>query len=84
MTAIELKSSIMSELNAMGVELLEVVARYVRELNTQAATPAKTVMSRKIQLSDQISSLRGKFAIPANMDAKEMVASHLTEKHVVR
>lgn len=73
MTAIDLKVSIMSDLNTMSVELLEDVARYVRKLNTQVATPAQTAMPRKLQLSDQINSLRGKFVIPANMDAKEMV-----------
>lgn len=82
MTATELKSSIMSDLNAMGVDLLEVVARYVRELNTSAVTTDQTDMPRKLQLSDRISRLRGKFSIPANTDVREMVADHLTEKHV--
>lgn len=83
MTAIELKLSIMSDLNAMSVELLEVVARYVRELN-RPAEPAQAPQPRKLRISDSINKLRGQFVIPANVDAKEMIASHLMEKHVAR
>lgn len=74
----------MSDLNAMGVELLEIVARYVRELNNSVATPIQAVQPRKLQISDNINKLRGQFVIPTYMDAKEMIASHLTEKHVAR
>lgn len=82
MTAIELKSSIMSDLNNMGVDLLEVVARYVRELNMRSATPAQTVVPRKLQLSDKINSLRGQFSIPSDVDTKELLSDYIIEKHV--
>lgn len=84
MTAIELKSSIINELNVMNVELLETVARYVRKLNKPATVSVQDITPRKIVISENIKSLQGKFALPADMDAKDMKANYLTEKHVGR
>lgn len=85
MTAIELKSSIMSDLNAMSVELLEVVARYVRDLKTPAISPSQSSTApRKIKLTDDINRLRGRFSIPANIDSKEIISDYLLEKHTAQ
>lgn len=82
MTAVELKSSIMSDLNTMGVELLEAVARYVHELSKPVSETPHSTTTRKIQISDRINKLRGRFSIPTNMDEKDLIANYLIEKHV--
>lgn len=83
MKAVELKSSIMLDLETMNEDLLETVARYVRKL-TKSTHSRQVATPYKMHLSDKVKRLSGRFAIPADVDINALAADYLMEKHVGR
>ena len=56
MTAIELRTSIVSELDKMSVEMLESVSRYVKRLRHHPRTARRPVQSHRVEATDAAAS----------------------------
>ena len=56
MTAIELRTSIVSELDKMSVEMLESVSRYVERLRHHSRPAKSTVQSHRAESAEAIAS----------------------------
>ena len=56
MTTIELRTSIVAELDQMSVEMLESVSRYVKRLRHHPRPTKRTVPSRRAESADAVAS----------------------------
>ena len=82
MTIVELRSSIISDLNLLGTDALEHISKYVRRLTMleqeqhTSATPA-----RKVRITNRIRSLSGRFTVPTDVEYKDIKSDALEEKY---
>lgn len=81
MTAVELKTNIVEELDHMSVEMLESVSNYVRRLRRHARSVSQTTV--KEEVPDIVLSLLGAGEPVADDDlnANEARKQYLEEKH---
>ena len=81
MTTVELRSSIMAELDQMSIEMLENVSHYVRRLRRHARTANKT--DAKEEVPDIVLSLLGAGTPVADDDlnARKAYNEYLEEKY---
>ena len=81
MTTVELRTSIMAELDQMSVEMLENVSHYVRRLRRHARTVNKT--DAKEEVPDIVLSLLGAGTPVADDDlnARKAYNEYLEEKY---
>ena len=82
MTTVELRSSIMAELDQMSVEMLESVSHYVRRLRRHARTVNKTVANKRdaAMLFVQNLSVRGGQPVPVDERGIEALVSEKYDK----
>ena len=81
MTTVELRSSIVAELDQMSVEMLESVQHYVRHLRRHARTGNKT--AKEEEVPDIVLSLLGA-GIPVaddDLNARKAYNEYLEEKY---
>ena len=84
MTAIELRSSINSDLSVLGIEALEHVSRYVHRLSMHTrVVPATPVLPspRKVKITNRIRRMSGRFSVPVDADYKQLKADILEERY---
>ena len=81
MTAVELRTSINEDLDALGVETLEYVSKYVRRLALRARNRKKLLSDkpRKVKISSRIRSMSGRFSVSSDIDYKALKADMLEE-----
>ena len=81
MTTVELRTSILAELDQMSIEMLENVSHYVRRLRRHSRTVNKTVA--KEEVPDIVLSLLGAGSPVANDDlnARKAYNEYLEEKY---
>lgn len=82
MTTVELRSSIMAELDQMSIEMLENVSHYVRRLRRHARTVNKTVANKRdaAMLFVQNLSVRGGQPVPVDERGIEALVSEKYDK----
>ena len=90
MTAIELRTSIVSELDKMSVEMLESVSRYVERLRHHSRPAKSTVQSHRVASAEAIASglsprvlqfQRGNPWYATDEEVDKLRQEYLTEKY---
>ena len=79
MSTTELRTSINAELDYFNEKLLADVDAYVKSISPRRKKrPVKPLFDKptKVEISEEIEKLSGRFAVPENFDYKEFVAEH--------
>ena len=79
MTALELRKSIIGDLDMMSEEMLEKMSSYGKGLLSHKRKQVKPLFDKptKIEIDDnEINALYGRFSLPEDFDYKEFVAEH--------
>ena len=76
MTALELRQSIIGDLDMMSEEMLEKMSSYGKGLLSHKRKQIKPLFDKptKIEISEDIENLSGRFPVPDGFDEKEFVA----------
>ena len=79
MTTLELRKSIIGDLDMMSEEMLEKMSSYGKGLLSHKRKQVKPLFDKptKIEIDDkEINALYGRFSLPEDFDYKEFVAEH--------